>query len=473
MSVLRSGRRRTAVLAAAGIVVGFPLTAFWLAPSAHADTTPGANLAGINATGYASGIQISPLTPGLVGAGDVGEGNLVEAAIPYASASTSTGPSSAAVASPAYPGDTASEAGNALSTFASGMPTSIENLLNYPVVARADYPAQVSVGSSQTYTPPGGSASGALSASATATDSGATCQSSTNTLAFAASLISIDSSTASSSTQIGASTAEVTSHTDIGTVDLFHGAIVISGISSDATASSDGTTGTEKSDFSISSVTVDGIPASIGPNGITIKDSSTLGLLVSDANQVLAAINQAGISVHTISPVTTVDGASASVTSGGLVIAFQDSNIPNPGGNVPVSSVGLDINLGITQASSNATGLPPLGQIPSSPVSPANTGSSVAPTITSTPATGASIGPSTQISTSTGTPAGSSTAPSVAGSTSSPSSSSVLPSTTPAATILGAPVKVAWMVIAFLLSLVAAGPLLGYANWQLLRGRKS
>jgi hypothetical protein len=40
-------------------------------------------------------------------------------------------------------------------------------------------------------------------------------------------------------------------------------------------------------------------------------------------------------------------------------------------------------------------------------------------------------------------------------------------------TLLGAPVKVAWVVIAFLLSLVVSGPLLGYANWQLLRGRRS
>ena len=39
------------------------------------------------------------------------------------------------------------------------------------------------------------------------------------------------------------------------------------------------------------------------------------------------------------------------------------------------------------------------------------------------------------------------------------------------ASFLGLPVRVAWVVIAVLLSIVAAGPLLGYANWQLLRGR--
>jgi hypothetical protein len=38
---------------------------------------------------------------------------------------------------------------------------------------------------------------------------------------------------------------------------------------------------------------------------------------------------------------------------------------------------------------------------------------------------------------------------------------------------LGIPVRVAWVVAAILLSIVAAGPLLAYANWQLLRGRTS
>ena len=41
------------------------------------------------------------------------------------------------------------------------------------------------------------------------------------------------------------------------------------------------------------------------------------------------------------------------------------------------------------------------------------------------------------------------------------------------ASIMGTPVKLAWVVLAFLISLVLAGPLLAYANWQLLRGRRS
>jgi hypothetical protein len=462
------------------MTVAFPLAAFWLAPSAHADSstgsgsTPGANLAGINTTGYASGIQISPLTPGLVGAGDVGQGNLVEAAIPYATTSTSTGPSNSAIASPAYPGDTASQIGNLMATFASQVPTSVQNLLNYPAVARADYPAQVSVGTSSKYSPPGGSTTGALSASANAGPAGATGQATTNNLAFAAALVSVDSSTASSSTQIGASSAEVSAQTDVSTVKLLGTAIVISGISSRASASSNGTIGQETSDFSISSVTVAGVPASIGPDGITLKSSSTLGVLVSDANQVLVALKQAGISVHTIAPVTTEDGAAASVTSGGLVIAFQDSNVPNPGGNVPVSSLGLDLNLGITEASANATALPAITPIPVPPLSSGLT-PSVTPSISGTSSVGSSTGPSTQIATSGSSPGASSTGPSLATGSSAPSQTqpSTIPPATPAATVLGAPVKVAWMVIAFLLSLVASGPLLGYANWQLLRGRKS
>jgi hypothetical protein len=37
--------------------------------------------------------------------------------------------------------------------------------------------------------------------------------------------------------------------------------------------------------------------------------------------------------------------------------------------------------------------------------------------------------------------------------------------------VFGVPVRVAWVVVALLIAVLAAGPLLMYANWQLLRGR--
>ena len=476
----RNGRRRRVgfSLAALGLMAGLPILAFAIAPSsAHADDTPGANLAGLNASSSAYGVQVSPLTPGVVGAGNVSQGNLVEADIPYASATTDTGPSSAAVASPAYPGDTAAGAGNALGTFAPQFPAALINALNYPVVARADYPAQVSTGSSATYGPPGPS-TGIGSARADATPSGSDAKSTTSTTSMATAL-TVASSIVSSTTQLGASTVAAASHAEIGSIDIMGGAVHIAGLTSDASARSDGNQGQPASDFKLGAVTVAGTPASIGPDGITLGPSSQGGVLAPTANQVLAALKQAGISMHTIAPVTTVDGASATVSSGALIINFVDANIPNPNGQVPVSSLGININLGLSQASANATALPPFASFPSDafgtpaavPAS-AGSGGSVSPDLSGGTVPVGSGGQEVTAAPSQGVPALAGT-PASAQPSGSPGASGGPLVPIPQTTLLGAPIKVAWVVIAFLLSLVVSGPLLGYANWQLLRGRKS
>ncbi len=477
-------RRRAATAVALAVLVGLPATAFVLAPSARADDSPGANLAGVNASAYATGVQVSPLTPGVVGAGNVSQGNLVEADIPYATSSTSTGPSSSSLGSPAYPGDTAAGAGNDISTFAPQFPAALVNMLNDPVLARADYPAQVSAGSSATYAPPGPSGTGVGVASAQAADSGSQSSAATNQTSFSAAGVSVASSAVTSKTVLGGSSVVAGSHSDVGAIELLGGLVKIAGITSTASATSDGNTGQPDSDFKLGAVTVAGVPASIGPQGITIQSGGQPPFLVPDANQALVALKQAGISVHTIAPVTTIDGASATVTSGALVIQFQDANIPNPNGQVPVSSVGLDLNLGLSQATADATGLPPFGSFPAFPGGGALTGGPVSspggaalPSSSSGGSVAVSGGGRLPASASAPAPSVSSTPlasppPSAGGTVGNPSSGA-LPLASPPATLLGAPIKVAWVVIAFLLSLVVSGPLLGYANWQLLRGRKS
>jgi hypothetical protein len=462
--------------AALGLCLALPVAAFFAAPGARADDSPGADLAGLNATAYGSGLQISPLTPGLVGAGNVARGNLVEAAVPYASAGTATGPSNTCVASPAYPGDTAAGAGNALSTFAPQLPAAFVNLLNYPVLARADYPAQVTAGSSSTYSPPGGT--GAATASASATVGGANCQASTSSEGTPP-VLSVGSATASSQTVLTATSVSATGHSDVGSISLLGGLVSISGIVSDATASSDGTNGQVSSNFGIASVKVAGQAASIGPQGLTLDATGVAGSLIPVANQALVALAQAGISVHTVSPVQSTDGAQATVTSGGLVIDFEDQNVPNPEGQVPVSSVGLDLNVGFSYATADATALPPLGSIganiPSSgsgsgPAVVSGSGSTPAVSGVSGPAATAVAGPATATNPAVSISSSGASTPKAPPAASAPAA---VPAYRPAAAILGVPVKVAWVVIAAMLSLVASGPLLGYANWQLLRGRRS
>jgi hypothetical protein len=123
MNRLRTKRgRRTAAGVAAGLLVGLPLSAFLAAPSAHADNSPGANLAGLNANAYSTALQFIPLVKGLVPAGNLSTGNFFQVSVPYASSSSETGPASNAIASPVYPGPVATGLPGALQTF--GFPAS-------------------------------------------------------------------------------------------------------------------------------------------------------------------------------------------------------------------------------------------------------------------------------------------------------------------------------------------------------------
>lgn len=480
-----SGRRRLATAAAVSCMVAFPVIGLALAPEAQADSSsgpsgPGSNLAGLNASSSSSGVQIEPLTPGVVGAGNVSQGNLFEIAVPYAGAGSTTGPSNTAVSSPVYPGPTAANAGNALGTFAPQFPPAFLNLLNYPALAQADYPPERTVGTSGYYSPPAGSQTGAGDASAKAGDSGAESSSSSTSNQLPGGL-SVASSTADASTSVLASSLEATGHSVVGTITLLGGQIVIDGLSSKATASSNGNQGSATSDLQIGAVTVAGQKASIGPNGITLPSGSQGSSLFPSANQVLIALQQAGISVHTVAPVTTYDGSSASVTSGGVQILFMDQHIPNPNGQVPLSSVGLEYDIGFSQATADATALPPFQPFGSGSGFGAGAPAAGAP---ASPMTGAApAGPATSGVVPTGgassraipapsvlAPGSPATAQPKGGATGSPPAD--LGPVTPASA-LGMPVRVAWVIIAFLLSLVAAGPLLAYANWQLLRGRSA
>lgn len=485
----RPGRRarRTATVAALVTMVAFPLAALRLAPPAHADGSPGANLAGVNATATATGLLASPLTPGLVGAGNVTKGNLIEAAIPYATSSTSTGPSNSGLASPAYPGGSASQLGNLMNTF-SPLPAPVETALNDPVLARSDYPAQVAVGSSGSYAPPTGAGAGLITATSDSTPGGTTSGAALSQTSLPGSLITIGSSTARTTTELGASSVRSTGHTDIGRISLLGGMVVIAGLQSNASASSDGNNGEQNSYLKVGQVTVAGQQAYIGPDGIHVGGAGQGATLVPAVNQVLDALAQAGISVRTIAPTSQTDGAAAQVTSGALQISFLDQHIPNPNGILPISTIGLDLDIGVTSASADATALPPFDASTGSAIAtfgagPTGTGaalvaggsgSGLAPTglgSAASPPPGLAAGTTTPGATgpALGGPAG---PVGGTGSATAGSPSGALSAPQPAA-VLGAPVKVAWVVIAFLLSLVLAGPLLGYANWQLLRGRKS
>jgi hypothetical protein len=479
------GRQKAAVAVAAGILVAGPSAAFWAAPATATSpaAAPGSELAGINANATGSALQFDVDIPGVLPLGNSAVGDIVNISMPYATSSANTGPTTAGIASPAWPGTALSNAGSLVETFSSKVPHSITKLLNDPVVARSTYPAQLNVKTQGKFDPANavGVGSSTTESSAGATHSrseltdlipiGPTSPAAGLTKllslgqkkAMAGPLIEVGSAVAASQAFVHAATVSTAAQSNIGTITVA-GLIKINGIASDAAADTDGKLGKQHSHLHIGSVTVAGVAASIGPKGITINKKANNNLsLVPVANALLTALQVAGVTIHTIAPASQVKGSAAKVTSGALQIGFQDNNIPNLGALLPQlplllpNSLGIHVNIGASEADADATPLPGItspGTPP--PVTPPTTGGPV-PT-----------GPTSVL------PGGGAPLPTGPGATTQPQ-----PGLTPviavpvANSVLGLPVRVAWVVGAFLLALLAAGPLLAYANWQLLRGRTS
>lgn len=455
--------RRRAAAVSVVLTVVLPLSAFLLAPGAQADDSPGANLGGMNATAYGTGIQFIPLVKGLVPAGNLATGDFFQVSVPYSSASSQTGPSSTALSTPLYPGPVAISLSGALQTF--GFPSKLATLFTDPVLAQAAFPPEPGMGSSGSYSPPAGSTTGAGTAKASAGNGGSASQSAVSNTPIANGLITVGSSTTNAATTVGANSVSDVAHADLTHISIMGGLVDIASISSQSSAVSDGTTGKQTSSLKIGAVTVAGQAAYIGPDGLHLSSTSNnLGGLNQTLNSALAALNQAGITISTVAPTSSVQGAAASVDSGVVQIHFVDQNIPSPQGDVPVTSAGSEIDLGLTHADADATALAPftpsVGAAPVPNAAPPSSGAPPAAT-SSTGGLGAAV---SQFNTGgTGQPV----------SASQPTSSGGSPAVLAPAAFLGMPTRMAWVVIAIIISIIASAPLLGYANWQLLRGRKA
>lgn len=498
---------RRVALAAVALITGLPLAAYGFAPvPATADAPPASGLAGLNTTSIATAVHVEVRAPGIVPLGDAALGNFVQASLPYAESDTTTGPSSTGIASPAWPGQVVATLGSTIGTFVPTVPAPLVALLTYPAAAYSSYPARSSAGATGSFSPPAAGLAGVgtasttslpglttsksaisdlapLGASKAATDKKATTDSLLSAVVpalrtllapslratryanalDAAPFIEVASASVSTTGVTKATTVSATGSTRIGRISLF-GLIEIDGISSDASATSDGKTGKQTSGLNVGAVTVAGQSASIGPNGLTLNGKAPGGLpdLVSAANAVLEALQQIGLSISLIAPVHAENGGEASVTSGAVELTFQDNNLPNLGAVLPQlplplpSSLGLQITLGSSQADAAATALssgPGLG-----------TGSGATIGGTTTPDDTSITDPGT-------TPDSQALGPDVTPGTVAPGNETPVVASSSAAAVFGVPLQMAWVILAFVFSLFAAGGLLGYANWQLLRGR--
>lgn len=450
------------LVVATALLTGMPTAAYLAAPASAGSTpaAPASELAGFNTSATSAGAQLQLLLPGIVPLGDPTLGNFIQASAPYSNSSSTTGPSTGSVTAPVWPGDAVATAGNAVQTFSPSIPQALVNLLNDPVVARSNYPGQVGAGTTGSFTPTGPLGIG--SATTTSADGSTTASASLTDLvplglSKGVPLVEIASATSSTKATVDAASVANSAETRIGRISIA-GVITIDGINTTATASSDGKKGVPTATTDIGSVKVAGLAASIGPNGITLnsKGEGISATLINTANRALTALGQVGVSIRTVPADTSTEGATAQSTSGALLITFQDNNIPNFGSLIPqlpiptVNSVGITLALGFSKASAAATLLPDINVPPGTSTSPPSTspgGSGVTPPCVDC-----------------GLPPGGVTT------TSPPVTAPVLALPTEA-TAFGLPVRTAWVVIALLLAVLAAGPLLTYANWQLLRGR--
>ncbi|HEX3707884.1 MAG TPA: hypothetical protein VHV76_14755 [Mycobacteriales bacterium] len=464
MTSRRHGVRRWRLLLAAVLTVGLPAAAYVAAPAQAGSVAkaPAADLAGFNSEATSAGVQLQLLVPGLVPLGNPTKGNFIQASVPYADSTSSTGPSNGSVASPVWPGDAIATAGNALQTFSASIPQALVNLLNDPVVARSDYPAQVKVGETGSFTPTGPAGIGSATTKSTAAGSIAMAASSDlsplgSSAKSGVPLIDIASATSSTSTNVQAASVADQAETHIGHITIA-GLITIDGINTTASASSDGKDGTSSATTDIGAVKIAGLAASIGPDGITLNGKGSqggTGVLVKTANKLLTSLQKAGVSITTLVPQQAKDGNEADATSGAVLVSFEDANLPDFGKVLPQlpiptpNSVGVELSIGLSQAKAAATRQPP-DEVPPSTSIPAP----------SSPGTGViAPGPSGGLP-----PVDTGTGPIVGG-------GAPIVATAPTATEFGLPVRTAWVVIALLIAVFAAGPLLTYANWQLLRGR--
>ncbi len=477
---------------------------------AGADTS----LLGYNASALAIGSQFTFNVPGVV---PLPNENLIEEDVPFSRITVGAGPVVDSVAAPYYPGDIAASLGSLLTEF--GAP----NLpLNDQLLAESKYPtspgytghASFGVAPSQaTPTEPSIFSSTADTSSSGGAAAGTVSDLALDNVAAAAPVTSalgslpgagggsgsgsgaskslLDIGNISSTNTVSLANASITSTStaQVKSIDIA-GLVDVTGLTSTASATSDGTTGTPTSSVHLAQVTVDGDSAYIDNTGVHVTTTDTPAAGVTPAQlqeTVNATLAQDGISVQLLNPQNTSQAAKASANAGGLQIAISHQfDVPFIPGEptIPVPQLGnvglpagiytatTSITFGLAQASVNASG-----------VASGNSGNSGAAAATPTSSAGAasSLGTlgNTGVTGNTGAFGTGSveslgaTGNSGSGGGGGSTGSIPLPLTSTSFPIHGIPAPIGWTVTALLACILAAYPLLLLARWQFSGGRRT
>jgi hypothetical protein len=320
------------------------------APAAAQAGDPAEAFGGFDLTGRANGVQVTynvedvfPLPP-----------PIFQLSVPEASATTSTGPSASALGSSAYPGNVL---GNLPAIVEQSSPGNGQFIPPYPLAARADHPAGPAEASQDIGTATTRVAASESGAQAVTTMAGGDVPG----------LVILGAITTSARTGFEDGQVVSRSRSEIASIDLLFGLIHLEGVVTDLVATSDGTTAATGGSTTVASVSVLGLPATIGPDGLVVSDpapaheagplaplatnltgplgqagdglATATGPVNEGLRSVLAAaggsmdeaLAQAGIHLALFEPVATVDGPEAAITANGIVLDITyDGRGDNP-----------------------------------------------------------------------------------------------------------------------------------------------
>ncbi|HZQ85838.1 MAG TPA: hypothetical protein VFA83_13410 [Acidimicrobiales bacterium] len=474
-------KRWMAVLGTAivlGAVAAGPVLAADTSPSGSSNT----QIAGYTLQTLSAAVRYQLNSPGLLPVGDPNEGNVMEADMPFARINVSQGPLVDALGSPVYGGDTLAHLGTALVTF--GAPPNF-NALNYPVLAEANYPPAPGHAQDESFgTVPqssGGAFLGLGTAQSHAAPDSATVESHISRLAVpdTSPVVDVGASSATNKTIVKDNLITSQAVSTVKSINIA-GAISIEGVTSTAVSTSDGVKGKPTATLQIGKVTAGGQAAYIDNDGVhLVSQNAVASGVTAGAEQTLQnTLKQDGISIRTISPKTTVQAGAATADAGGIAIVLERT-VPALGvpgvpavqlpGQPPVAlgtpdvKLHIELLIGYARAIANATGVPvdtSLGDVGVTPPGGDVLGESQTNTDLSATGPGASVSgaltpvPSSSSATNTGT-----------GTQQVELAASPHPPN-------GEPVPIAALIFGFLACIVVLGPLLGYARWQLLEGRR-
>lgn len=466
-----------AALAAAALAVALPVAV----GMAGADT----NLVGYNASALAVGAQFAFNVPNVV---PLPNENLLEEDVPFARTTVGSGPVVDALGTPYYPGDIAANLGSLLTEF--GAPPGVPN---DTLLAESKYPTSPGFPAQATFGVPPGSAAplqpAVFSATSDASTSGGDAMGALSGIGLAnlgatpslplpgvsssAGVLQVGNISATNSVKLDTGTVTATATAQVHELDVA-GMVDVASLTSSATASSGGTTGTPTSSLHLGQVTVDGQAAYIDGSGVHLASTSTSSAGVTPTqlqNALDATLSQDGITITLLNPQLSTSGAQATANAGGLVITISHQiDVPFIPGEptIPVPQLG---NVGLPAGSYTATTSITFG-LANANVTASGLAAEIAPLPDSSglgtlgSATGFDSFGSSGLggSTTSVTPSG-------------PGSAAAAPTTLVAGTtdfpLRGIPAPIGWTITSLLACALLAYPLLLVARWQFLAGRRS